>query len=112
MISRFVDGTNNVYRTKWAEEQNKPETMREAVLRFAQYERGRITGRAVGATSSRDPDAIELTAAEVRPARKHEDMKCFNCGKKGHLARNCRKPKTEETLRKQKEAAERSKAKN
>lgn len=115
LIQRFVTGTKPTYRAKWAEERDQPKDFQAVIVRFAQYEQGRAIARR-HETTSRHPDAMDidgkvLTAADssARPTTSSKETReCHNCGKKGHLARNCRKTKTEETRQKQKAASERS----
>jgi hypothetical protein len=113
LIQRFVTGTKATYRAKWAEERDQPKTIKDVIFRFAQYEQGRAIARRHEGSSVRHSDAIDIDTAvnsiESRPARGppafKETRECHNCGKRGYLARACRKPKTEETKQKQKAAS-------
>ena len=56
----------------------------------------------------RDPDAMDVDAMHTSKLSKeernklHEECKCFNCKRKGHLARDCRKKDSEYDERKDK----------
>lgn len=116
LIQRFVTGTKATYRAKWAEERDQPKTIKDVIFRFAQYEQGRAIARKHEGPSARHPDAMDvdttINVIEKRPPRPFmgpkETRDCHNCGKRGHLARACRKPKTGETKQKQKAAFEQS----
>ena len=56
----------------------------------------------------RDPDAMDVDAMRTSKLSKEErdrlreERRCFNCQKKGHLARDCRKKNSEQAERKDK----------
>ena len=56
----------------------------------------------------RDPDAMDVDAMRTSKLSKEErdklrkEHRCFNCQKKGHLARDCRKKNLEQSERKDK----------
>lgn len=115
LTQRFVTGTKATYRAKWAEERDQPKAIKDVIFRFAQYEQGRAIARKHEGSSSRQSDPMDIDKVvnavdthSTRSSDQKETRECHNCGKRGHLARACRKPKTEETKQKQKAAFERS----
>ena len=99
------DGAQLHLQRRWAEERKPPTDLHEIIERFKSYEEGATLASFYAKQAPNSGDAMDLSAMTARPERQ-DARKCFNCGKIGHIGRNCPRPRRERGNRKRLEESE------
>jgi hypothetical protein len=86
------DGAQTHLQRRWAEERNPPTNLQEIIDRFKSYEEGATLAGYYARQAPDGGDAMDLSAMPAERAPR-KGIQCFNCGKRGHIARKCPAPK-------------------
>jgi hypothetical protein len=90
VIQFLRKGAKPNLQKKWAEEREHPTTLRDTIDRFIQYERGSMIAGYIQRNAQDNDGDVQMNAMQSSGRPGYTGPRCYNCGKFGHVQRNCR----------------------